>query len=262
MGYVGYVVLLNGYASRRQASSTPGADVARPRSSGDPHAAAIAEAVRADYCRVTDRPPVTVAQLLDLAGQQVSLLWIGTNLATAAGILASQGSIFRIFRGSRLGLRPKGTRRGGFGYCISAATTLDVEPGYAAMAEFPKRVAAVRASLPQVVELTQERLEQLPARGHDCTLAVFGTCRLSSTTTAVGAIWLLHSYLPHADIAQGVLLVRPEYAVGQHTNVSGNQLLQAAGAIADAPVVSRREALQLTHADYDVVLARVARTRR
>ncbi len=118
-----------------------------------------------------------------------------------------------------------------------------------------RRVAAVQASLPHLAELTQQRLARLPARGKNCTLAAFGTLRLPDAT-ATGAIWLLHSYLPGDDIAEGVLLVRPEGGVSESGSVLGRQSLRAGGEILGAPVLSLREALAMVDEDYSTVLAR------
>jgi len=89
---------------------------------------------------------------------------------------------------------------------------------------------------------------------------VFCTWRLPHAT-APGAIWLLHSYLPGDDIAEGVLLVRPELGVSEHGSVFGRQLLQLGGEIVDAPVVPWREALRLVDDDHAAVLARFTRSR-
>ncbi len=249
------VTLLTSVVEHPEPSRIAGAQVTRLSVGGDPDAAAIVEAVTADYHRVTGRPPVTDEQLAGLLTQKVTLLRVGENMLGARAIVASPGTIFR---GSRLALLPKGKRRHGFG--ISADSVLDVEPGYAGVEVLRQRVAAVRATLPQLTELTTERLVQLPMRSRDCTLAVFCTWRLPHTTTA-GAIWLLRSYLPSADIAEGVLLVRPEAGVSEHGSVLGRQLLQLGGEIVDAPVVSWREALELVDEDYATVLARFTRSR-
>jgi hypothetical protein len=235
-------------------SSIAGAQVTRLSVGGDPDAAAIVEAVIADYHRVTGRPPVTDEQFAGLVTHKVTLLRFGENLLGARAIVASPGTIFK---GARLGLLPKGKRRHGF--AISADRILDVESGYAGVEVLRQRVAAVRATLPQLRELTMERLARLPTRGRDCTLAVFGTWRLPHTT-APGAIWLLHSYLP-GDIAEGVLLVRSEAGVSEHGSVLGRELLRIGGEIVDAPRISLDEALGLVDADYAVVLARLTRSR-
>jgi hypothetical protein len=232
-------------------SSISGVQVTRLSVGGDPVAAAIVEAVIADYHQVTGRPPVTDEQLAGLVTHKVTLLRVGENLLGARAIVASPGTIFK---GSRLGLLPKGKRRHGF--AITADRVLDVEAGYAGVEVLRQRVAAVRAALPQLRELTMERLGRLPSRGRDCTLAVFGTWRLPQTT-APGAIWLLHSYLPGDDIAEGVLLIRSEAGVSEHGSVLGRQLLRIGGEIVDAPVVSVDEALGLVDADYAMVLARL-----
>jgi len=249
------VTLLTSIVEHPEPSSVPGTQVTRLSVGGDPDAEAIVAAVTADYHRVTGRPPVTDEQLAGLVTHKVTLLRIGENMLGARAIVASPGTIFR---GSRLALLPKGSRRHGFG--ISAGSVLDVAPGYAGVEVLRQRVAAVRATLPDLTELTKERLAQLPTRGRDCTLAVFCTWQLPHAT-APGAIWLLHSYLPGDDIAEGVLLVRPELGVSEHGSVFGRQLLQLGGEIVDAPVVPWREALRLVDDDHAAVLARFTRSR-
>jgi len=117
----------------------------------------------------------------------------------------------------------------------------------------------VRATLPQLTELTQERLARLPSSGGDCSLAVFGTWQLPDVTSA-GAIWLLRSYLRGADIAEGLLVVRPEHGVSEHGSILGQELLHFGGEIVGASVIPWREALAMTDDDYFTVLARFARS--
>jgi hypothetical protein len=249
------ITLLTSMGEHPEPSSISGAQVTRLSVGGDPDAAAIVEAVIADYHRVTGRPPVTNEQLAGLVTHKVTLLRVGENLLGARAIVASPGTIFK---GSRLGLLPKGKRRHGF--AISADRILDVEAGFAGVEVLRQRVAAVRATLPQLRELTLQRLARLPTHGRDCTLAVFGTWRLPQTT-APGAIWLLHSYLPGDDIAEGVLLVRSAAGVSEHGSVLGRELLRIGGEIVDAPTISLDEALGLVDADYAMVLARLTRSR-
>ena len=248
------ITLLTSMGEHPEPSSIPGAQVARLSVGGDPDAAAIVEAVIADYHRVTGRPPVTNEQLAGLVTHKVALLRVGENLLGARAIVASPGTIFK---GSRLGLLPKGKRRHGF--AISADRILDVEAGFAGVEVLRQRVAAVRATLPQLRELTLQRLARLPTHGRDCTLAVFGTWRLPQT--APGAIWLLHSYLPGDDIAEGVLLVRSAAGVSEHGSGLGRQLLRIGGEIVDAPTIPVDEALGLVDADYAMILARLTRSR-
>ena len=190
------VTLLTSVVEHHQPSGTPGIQVTSYSMSGEPHAAAIVDAVTADYHRVTGRPPVTDKHLAELVDQRVTLLRVGKNMLGAGALVASPGTILR---GSGLALRPKGKQR--HGYRIEAGSVLDLEPGYAGVQVLRRRVAAVRATLPQLTELTQERLARLPSSGGDCSLAVFGTWQLPDVTSA-GAIWLLRSYLRGADIAE------------------------------------------------------------
>jgi hypothetical protein len=246
------VTLLTSIVKHHQPASSLGIAVVSFSMSGEPHAAAIVDAVIADYHRVTGRPPITAEQRGELVTQKVTLLRVTTGMVGARAIVASPGTIFQA--SGRLGLLPKGKRREG--YRISADALLDVQPGYTAVEQLDQRVATVRAGLPQLTELTKARLAQLPSNGGDCSLAVFGTWRLPDKSSA-GAIWLLRSYLGGGDIAQGLLLVRPEDGLSEHGSVLGEQLLQVGGEIIGAPVLPWQEALALVDADYATVLARV-----
>jgi hypothetical protein len=251
------VTLLTSIVERHEQSTSPGiASVVRVSLSGEPHAAAIVDAVIADYHLVTGRPPVTDQQLANLVDQKVTVLRVTTSMLGSRAIVACPGTIFR---GSALGLLPKGKRRQG--YRLSADTVLDIEPGYTGVEHLAGRVAAVRARLPNLVELTRDRLAQLPTNGRDCSLAVFGTWRLPHRSSA-GAIWLLHSYLPAGDIAQGLLLVRSADGVSENGSVLGEQLRLVGGEVVGAPVVPLREALALVDEEYPAVLAKLAGRRR
>ncbi len=218
--------------------------------SGEPHAAAIVDAVAADYTRRTGRPEITPDLLDAHVDRKVSVLRVSRNMMGAASILAEEG---RVFRGSRgPALLPKGKRA--YGWSLNPAGMLDVEPGYGGIPTLAERVASVQATLPDLRPLTPERLCQLPTRGATCSLAVFGTWPMPDVRAA-GAIWLLHSYLPDDDIAEGVLLLRPEHGVSEHGSVYGRQLLRVGGEITGAPALPLSAALELTSADYDVALA-------
>jgi hypothetical protein len=217
-----------------------------------PHRAAIVDAVAADYCLVTGRPPVTTGHLAELAGRKVTLLRVGETTFGARAIAASPGTIVQRHSG-RFELLPKGRRRPG--YPIDAGRVLDVEPGYAGVAELRRQVAAVRATLPKLVPLSHDRLAVLPTRGRDCTLAVFGTWRLPGAV-APGVVWLLHSYLPSSDIVEGVLLARPDSGLGRPRSVRGQDLLGIGGEVLDAPSIAYHTAVALAAEDYFQVLAK------
>jgi hypothetical protein len=136
---------------------------------------------------------------------------------------------------------------------------LDLEPGYTGVEVLRRRVAAVQATLPQLTELTQERLARLPSNGGDCALAVFGTWRPPNVVSA-GAIWLLRSYVRGTDIAEGLLLVRRGDGVSEEGSILGRDLLHFGGEIVDAPVMPWREAVAMADDDYPTVLARFARS--
>jgi hypothetical protein len=104
------VTLLTSVVEHQEPSGTPGIQVTSLSLSGDPHAAAIVEAVAADYHRVTGRPPVTDDQLGEFVTHKVTLLRVGSNMLGARAIVASPGTVFR---GSGLALLPKGKRRQG-----------------------------------------------------------------------------------------------------------------------------------------------------
>jgi len=244
------ITLLTSIVENTEPSTTPNVQVTSYNPSGEPHAAAIVNAVVADYHRRTGRTPVTEEQLGELVGNKVTLLRTASTMMGAAYIAASPGTIFR---GSQLALLPKGKRR--YGAAISAETVLDVEPGYSGVEALRGRVQAVRAALPDLTALTKERLAELPRDGGDCSLAVFGTRRLAGATAA-GAIWLLRSYQPSTDVAEGVLLVRPEGGASLQGSVLGEHLLQIGGEIVGAPVLRWREALALLDEDYATVLTR------
>lgn len=248
------VTLLSSVVEHDEPGSTPGIRATSFSMSGDPHAAAIVAAVITDYHRVTGRRPVTDQQLADLVDHQVTLLRVGESMLGASGIVASPGTIFR---STALGLRPKGKQR--HGYRIDAGSVLDLEPGYSGVDALRDRVDGVRATLPHLTELTRERLARLPGSGGDCTLAVFGTWRLPHVASA-GAIWLLRAYLRASDIAEGLLLVRPQDGVSAEGSIPGRDLLDFGGEIVDAPVIPWREAVALADDDYVAVLARFARS--
>jgi hypothetical protein len=247
------VTLLTSIVEHHEPSGTPGIQVTSYSMSGEPHAAAIVDAVAADYHRVTGRPPVTDNHLAELVDQRVTLLRVGKNMLGVGALVASPGTIFQ---GSGLALRPKGKQR--HGYRTEAGSVLDLQPGYAGVQVLRRRVAAVRVTLPQLTKLTHERLARLPSAGGDCTLAVFGTWQLPDVTSA-GAIWLLRSY-PRGDIAEGLLAVRPEHGVSEHGSILGQELLHFGGEIVGAPVIPLREALAMADDDYVTVLARFARS--
>jgi hypothetical protein len=127
---------------------------------------------------------------------------------------------------------------------------------------------------PQTRPLTQERLNQLPAVGDDCTLAILGTLRLPDGETP-GAIWLIHSYMSEEDIAEGVLIVPEGFAISEHGSILGRELLHMGGEILNAPTptdggsvarvqgcterptISLKEALEYTNKPWKEALDRV-----
>jgi hypothetical protein len=227
---------------------------------GEPPTLAIVDAAIACYHEVTGRPHPTRGDLHALArsqdrGAPVTLLCEGENMFGAPFIQAVEGRLF-LGLNDQLGLLAKGARTQGV--AISADSILDLEVEYGATQAMRTRVEAVRSTLPQLRELTRQDLLTLPMRASDpapIALAVFGTWQ-SPDVLSPGAIWLLHSYDPDDDIADGVLLLRPEHGHSEHGSVPGRTLPGFGGRILNPPTLTLETAMDLTDLPYAQALAR------
>jgi hypothetical protein len=255
------VTLLSGVVERTL-NDAPGHpySVTEYSPAGEPPAIAIVDAAIADYHQVTGRPQPTPGDLHALArsqvrGTPVTLLRESENMFGAPLIQAVEGRLF-LGLNDQLGLLPKRARTEGV--AISAGSILDLEAGYGATQAMRTRVEAVRSSLPQLTDLTRQDLLTLPVRAPDpapIALAVFGTWQLPDVLSP-GAIWLLHSYDPDDDIADGVLLVRPEHGYSEHGSVAGKVLPGFGGRILNPPALTLETAMDLTDLPYPQALAR------
>jgi hypothetical protein len=116
----------------------------------------------------------------------------------------------------------------------------------------------VVAEYPKLVNLTQARLEQLPARDSGvCSLAVFGSNPLFG---AHDCLWLIGEYWPEDDICDtNVLLIRPEYGCSEPGSCYGRDLLnnRALGEVVGFEPIPFGEAIALCNLDFDEALSRV-----
>jgi hypothetical protein len=234
-------------------STVSGSAVTITSLGGDPHTNAVAAAVAAHYAQLAERPRVTAQTLRSLVGRKVSVL---CRQEGALGHIAVQTIVGTVCEGTRgLMILPKGSRTRG--YSLDPAAVLDVEPGYTAEEILTRRAKAVRARMPDLARLTPEHLEELPLRGSRVTLAVFGTYRFPAGPIH-GALWLLHSYDPEADIAEGVLIVPPGAAESEHGSIYGKSLLRMnLGVVTGFAPISLADALALIDAEYEDVLTRL-----
>ena len=227
--------------------------------SGEPWANALTAAVVANYTRVTERPRPTEEDLVSKIGQKVTLVLAGENMLGSQGMTAREGTLFA---GSKTGLAilPKGKRSKG--YVVDPKNVLDIFDGYNTLAAIGT-TAEVRATYPNLRNLTPERLASLPGEGEmgdeiTLSLAVFGTWRMP-WAVATDAIWLIGEYWPEHDICdRGVLLIRPEHGVSEHGSVYGQQLLRGnVGVVVDFTPIPYGEAIALCDADFDEASAAV-----
>jgi hypothetical protein len=234
-------------------STVAGAAVTITSLSGDPHTNAVAAAVAAHYTQLAGRPRVTAQSLRSLVGRKVSVLCKQDGALGHAAVQTLAGTVCEGTRG--LMILPKGARKRGFS--LDPSAVLDVEPGYAGEEILTARAKTVRAQMPELACLTREHLGSLPMRGSHVTLAVFGTYRFP-TGPIHGALWLLHSYDPEADIAEGVLIVPPGAAESEHGSIYGRSLLRMnVGVVTGFEPISLADALTLMNAGYRDVLTRL-----
>jgi hypothetical protein len=250
--------LMTAIIETTEPGSTPGVTVTRFNPGGDPHAAALVDAVVDRYADVTGRDPVSNDDLLARAGAKVSLLTTGSNMLGAPLVTARPGTLFAGSTGPAL--LPKGKRSNGIG--LSRMDVLDLEPGYAGVSVLADRVATVKAGLPTLEPLTLDHLRALPratgdGRSAACTLAVFGSWAMPDGRIP-GSIWLCAEYSPEDDVVDGVLLV-PHSGESEHGSVYGQQLLAARmGAVVGFAGVSFRDAVVDLTDDYEAALRLVA----
>jgi hypothetical protein len=230
--------------------------------SGEPYAAAIVNAVTANYHRVTGRPKPDEQMLEEMVGEKVTLILGGENMLGSGLLIAREGKLFQSSRGG-VGILPKGKRSKG--YHVDPDKVVDLFGGWVA-GEAAASVAVVRAHYPELVNLTQGRLEQLPGpgalvadhgRSEFCSLAVFGSNPLFGATDC---IWLIGEYWPEDDICDtNVLLIRPEFGVSESGSCYGRDLLRnrALGEVVGFEPITFSEAISLCNLDFDEAVARV-----
>jgi len=214
--------------------------------SGEPYAAAIVNVVAANYERLAGRQRPDEETLQSLIGKKVTLILGGENMLGSQMLVAREGRLFQGQRG--LAVLPKGKRSKGYG--VDPERVLDVFPGWCAnVAE--ANVMAVRHCYPELINLTQERLQQLPRDSDTCSLALLGTNRVFG---GADCIWLIGEYWPEDDICDtNVLLIRPQYGVSEHGSCYGRDLLsnRALGEIVGFEPISFGEAVALCDLDFD-----------
>jgi len=225
--------------------------------SGEPHAAAIVNAVSGNYHRFSGRPRPDQQTLDELVGEKVTLVLGGENMLGSGMMIAREGKLFPSSSGVGVGILPKGKRTKGFR--VDPGKVIDVFGGWVAD-EVAAFVAEMRGShYPQLVNLTQERLQQLPGEDETdvCSLAVFGSNPLFGATDC---LWLIGEYWPDDDICdRNVLLIRPEFGTSEHGSCYGRDLLRnrALGEVVGFEPISCAEAVSLCSLDFDEALARV-----
>ena len=236
--------------------SVSGFTVTRVNLSGEPHAAAIFNAVSSNYNRVLGRPRPSEDDLQAAIGEKVTLILGGENIVGSGLMVAREGRLFESTNG-RVAILPKGKRSRG--YRVDPEKVIDLLPGWVAD-EAQGLVAQVRDLYPTLVNLTQERLEQLPREGQGpevCSLAVFGSNRLFGATEC---IWLIGEYWPEDDICdRNVMLIRPEFGFSEHGSCYGRDLLsnRALGEIVGFQPITFSEAIALCDLEFDDAVSRV-----
>lgn len=231
-------------------SSTPG--VRMISISGEPHAAAIVGAVAANYHRVVGNRKPEAEDLEKLIGEKVTLLIGGENMLGSGMLVAREGRLFQGTRG--LAILPKGKRSKGFS--VDPARVLDMYPGWVTNV-LEANVKAVRDLYPQLRNLTQERLEQLPRDSGTCSLALMGA---NPTFGGADCLWLIGEYWPDDDICDtNVLLIRPEFGCSEHGSCYGHDLLRnrQLGEVIDFEPISFGDAIALCDMDFDEAVGKV-----
>jgi len=243
--------LLTGLVETREDHDRPGFTVIKL--SGEPYANALVQIVATNYNRITNRPRPTEDELRAKIGEKVTLIRGGENMLGSSILNAIEGRIFEGASGA-LAVLPKGSRTQG--YRIEPAKVVDILDGYAT-AQAQDLVAGVRDAYPQLQNLTQERLEQLPGEGSETemlSLALLGERRMPDSR-CVDAIWLIGEYWPEEDICdRSVLLIRPEHGTSEHGSEYGRNLVgsRCLGEIVGFEPIAFREAIELCYVDFDV----------
>lgn len=224
---------------------------------GDNHCRAIINAVAAHYHRLSGKAPVTEESLRELADKSITLITTGENMLGAKMLKSQQGRVV-VTGDGRLGLLPKGARSKGS--YLRASNVLDFFNGYCPDVA-QKSVDDVRAHFPQLREITQERLEQLPQdRSETITFAAFGTWQLPGETPCYDTWILASEYDRENDIVDGgVLLCRPDSGFSEHGSQFGRHLTHAytMGEVVGFEPISFGEALELCDLDHDEAVARI-----
>lgn len=243
--------LLTSIVETPRESSTPG--VTMFSLSGEPYATAIVNVVAANYGRLTGRQRPDEETLRSLIGEKVTLILGGENMLGSNLLVAREG---RLFTGSygRLAILPKGKRSKG--YVVDPERVLDVFEGWVTnVAE--ANVMAVRHSYPELRNLTQERLNELPRDSDMCSMALLG---MNPVFGGADCIWLIGEYWPEDDICDtNVLLIRPEFGVSEHGSCYGQDLLRnrSLGEIVGFEPIPFGDAIKLCDLDFDDACAQV-----
>jgi hypothetical protein len=253
-------ILLGSVVTRHRANAADSPD-RRPRAvnsyhlRGEPTARAIVEAVAADY-RTTNHPsaPETV-DLTPFVGHHVTVLVTTRNAFGAPAIATAEGRLTSSRRNA-FGLVRRG--RSGKEIQLDPLGVLDIEIGHRDTGVFAARVQTTRRRYPRRLEpVTRDHLLALPEQAPDparIALVLFGTWPTPEGASP-GALWLLHSYLRDDDIAEGVLLLRPEHGYSEHGSAYGRHLLSLnAGVVCDPPALTLDDALDLTSQPYEDAL--------
>lgn len=222
---------------------------------GAPHRTAIVNAVREHYNRLTGRERPTFEDLEDRITHKVTLIYGGTGTFGGGSIRATEGTLFS-GPGGVIGMLPKRARRKG--WRVDTDAVLDVLPGYCTN-RAGKLVGQARAHFPELVRLTPARLLDLPSNSNSYSLCVFGT-RRTPVDASSDAIWLFSNYLRGwgTDIAEGLLLIRPEFGISEFGSAYGQDLLRDdVGEVVEFKPISGSEAVELCNLDFDEAYARI-----
>lgn len=180
--------------------------------------------------------------------QAVTILRAGTTLFGVPVIQSDEGRFYERHDGY-LAFLPKGKRTRG--YRVARKDVLAVRDGFNRHDEVTAVVTDLVATLPTLETLTEDDLRTLPTRGSTCSVAALGTSPFYDGP--LPGIWLLHSYLPDAQIAEGVFVVADGFgAVTEHGSAYTADLCRRFGKVTVPVAVPVAEALNLT---FDQALA-------
>lgn len=173
--------------------------------------------------------------------EPVTILQYGRTMFGAPLIDVAEGRLFR--RDGYVAFLPKGKRTKG--YRLKSENILALTRGFGHGDRLKEHVDSYVNALPFAGPLTQEHLNALPNRGGTCTLAAVGTSQFFDGP--LPGIWLLHSYLAEADIAEGVFVVPDGYgAVTEHGSIYGRDLLRRFAKVEGTISVPISDALDYT----------------